>query len=291
MSVHSNVGPSGQFVEYAQANGITHELLQDQFLWCLIQRNVQNIFFFFFVLSPQSRSFAFIAPSSINPFMLCCSQLWLASTSRQEPKRAIQLSEAVVGGRLPRRLAQQTVCGVVHQFAVPGNSCELRVQRDAVAVKTVGASSVRETREERRPMGAHWTVEGERAGRAPRRAMKAWVPTVGSLFCLQHWEEREVCQRRQWREAPQSVRTRGGEGSAGQRGVGWGGGGLAVERKSKCIERCFLAGECGDGERVKGSRRGEREETLHATGRCPWGPCWKMDITDSKTKNSLGESG
>lgn len=44
--------------------------------------------------------------------LFCCNKLWLVTLNGPEPKSAVQLSEAVVGGRVPRRLAQQTVCGV-----------------------------------------------------------------------------------------------------------------------------------------------------------------------------------
>lgn len=113
MSVHSNVGPSGQLVEYAQGRGVTHDLFQDQFLCCLIQHSVQNNF----LKSPHSHSSVFIAPLSLarieyQPSLFCCSKLWLATLNGREPKSAVQLSEAVVGGRVPRRLVQQTVCGV-----------------------------------------------------------------------------------------------------------------------------------------------------------------------------------
>lgn len=66
-----------------------------------------------------------------------------------------------------------------------GNSCELGVEGEAVAVKTVGACSVREIREERRPLRAEGAVEGEEAAGAPRRPVKTWIPTMGSFLCLQ----------------------------------------------------------------------------------------------------------
>lgn len=47
-----------------------------------------------------------------QPSLFCCNKLWLVTLNGPEPKSAVQLSEAVVGGRVPRRLAQQTVCGV-----------------------------------------------------------------------------------------------------------------------------------------------------------------------------------
>lgn len=65
---------------------------------------------------------------------------------------------------MPRRLAQQTVCGVFGYFGVPGNSCELGAQGEAVVVETVGARSVGEMREERRPLRAEGAMEGEEAG-------------------------------------------------------------------------------------------------------------------------------
>lgn len=46
------------------------------------------------------------------PSLFCCTKLWLVALNGPEPGSAFQLSEAVVGGRVPRRLAQQTVCGV-----------------------------------------------------------------------------------------------------------------------------------------------------------------------------------
>lgn len=98
---------------------------------------------------------------------------------------AVQLSEAVVGGGVPRRLAQQTVSGVLHQFCMPGKSCELGVQGEAVAVEADGACSVRETGEKRRPLGSDWPSEGDEAGGAPCGSMKTRVPTMGSFLHLQ----------------------------------------------------------------------------------------------------------
>lgn len=71
----------------------------------------------FFLKSPHSHSSVFIAPLSLarieyQPSLFYCSKLWLATLNGREPKSAAQLSEAVVGGRVPRRLEQQTVCGV-----------------------------------------------------------------------------------------------------------------------------------------------------------------------------------
>lgn len=62
-------------------------------------------------------------------------------------------------------------------------------------------------REERgcRPLRAERAVEGDQAGGAPWRPVKAWVPAVGRFFPLKRREEREVCQRRQWWQASQSV--------------------------------------------------------------------------------------
>lgn len=65
---------------------------------------------------------------------------------------------------------------------MPGNSCELRIQGDAVAVKTVGARCVRKAGEERGPVRA---VEREQAGGAPRGAVKTWVSAVRSFLGLQ----------------------------------------------------------------------------------------------------------
>lgn len=97
---------------------------------------------------------------------------------------------------------------------MPGNSCELRIQGDAVAVKTVGARCVGKAMKERGPVRADGAVEREQAGGAPRRAVKTRVSAVRSFLGLQCREEREVCQRRQ---AFQSLRRSGGERSAGQR--------------------------------------------------------------------------
>lgn len=52
-----------------------------------------------------------------------------------------RLSEAVVGGEVPRRLAQQTVSGVLQQLGLLGKGCELGAEGDAVAVEAVGGGS------------------------------------------------------------------------------------------------------------------------------------------------------
>lgn len=72
-----------------------------------------------------------------QPIMFCCSKRWLVTLNGPEPVSAVQLSEAVVGGWVPWRLAQQAVWGVFSYFDVPGNSCDLGVQGKTVAVKTV----------------------------------------------------------------------------------------------------------------------------------------------------------
>lgn len=48
------------------------------------------------------------------PFLLLLAVMLLGATLKgRVPRNAVQLSEAVVGGRVPWRLAQQTVCGVL----------------------------------------------------------------------------------------------------------------------------------------------------------------------------------
>lgn len=73
----------------------------------------------------------------------------------------------------------------------------MRIQGDAVAVKTVGARCVREAGEERGPVRADRAVEREQAGGAPRRAVKTRLSAVRSFLGLQCREEWEVCQ---WRK-------------------------------------------------------------------------------------------
>lgn len=141
-----------------------------------------------------------------------CSELW----------SAFQLSEAAVGGRVPHRLAQQTVCGVLGQFGVSGNICELGAQGEAVAVQTAGARGVGERREERGALRAERAVKGDQAGGTPGRALRTRVPAVSGFLPLQRGEKREVCQRRQRGEASQSVCSQRGEGSARQRRDGGG---------------------------------------------------------------------
>lgn len=43
---------------------------------------------------------------SFEPSLFCCNKLWLITLNGPEPESAVQLSEAVVGGRVPRRLTQ-----------------------------------------------------------------------------------------------------------------------------------------------------------------------------------------
>lgn len=128
-----------------------------------------------------------------DPSLFCCNKLWLVILNGPDPASAVQLSEAVVGGRVPRRLAQQTVCGVFGELGVPGNSCELGAQGEAVAVETVRARSVRQMREERRPLRAEGAVGVNEAGGAPQRPMETGIPTVGRFLPLESREEREVC--------------------------------------------------------------------------------------------------
>lgn len=118
---------------------------------------------------------------------------------------------------------------------MPGNSCELGAQGEAVAVETVGAGGVGEMREQGRPLGAEGAVEGEQAGGAPRRPVRTRVPRVGRFLPVQRREEREVCQWRQRGKSSQSVYPQGGEGSAGHRGNGGGGGRLGKERESEGV--------------------------------------------------------
>lgn len=122
-------------------------------------------------------------------------------------KRAVQLSEAVVGGWMPWRLVQQTVCGVF-QFGIPGNNGELRAQGDAVAIKTVGAHRVRVMREMRWHIWANWHTGG-----AHSSTVKTWVLALMRFLSLQHWEEWKVCQWSKWWQASESVCSWGGEGS------------------------------------------------------------------------------
>ena len=68
-------------------------------------------------VSPTRHTKQFIAPLSPSRMehkasLCCCNKLWLVTLNGPEPESAVQLSEAVVGGRVPRRRAQQTVCGV-----------------------------------------------------------------------------------------------------------------------------------------------------------------------------------
>lgn len=66
--------------------------------------------------SPHSHSSVFIAPlSALSQSALAL----LHSVGRGLTESAVQLSEAVVGGGVPRRLAQQTVSGVLYQFCMP----------------------------------------------------------------------------------------------------------------------------------------------------------------------------
>lgn len=144
---------------------------------------------------------------------------------------------------------------------MPGNGCEWGAQGEAVAVQTVGARGVREMREQGRPLGAKGAVQGEEAGGAPRGPVQTGLPAVGRPLGLQRREERVLRQRGQ---APPSVQPQGGEAPAGQRGPGRGRAGLAVEREGEGVQGAVRAG--GDGERVKGRGRREREEALHAAG-------------------------
>lgn len=229
--------------------------------------------------SPHSHSSVFIAPlSALSQSALAL----LHSACRGLTESAVQLSEAVVGGGVPRRLAQQTVSGVLYQFCVPGKSRELGVQGEAVAVEADGACSVRETREERGPLGSDWPSEGDEAGGAPCGSMKTRVPTVRRFLHLQRWKEWEVCQRGQRRQGPGSVRPRGGEGS-----VGWGGRGLAVQRQGKGVESGVLARE--GGEWVQGWRRGEGQETLHTAGRRRRASCGRK--TQSGIQSLMAKTG
>lgn len=59
---------------------------------------------------------------------LSSSDLWQVTLGGQ------RLSKAVVGGKVPRRLAQQTVSCVLQQLRLRGKSSELGAERDAVAV-------------------------------------------------------------------------------------------------------------------------------------------------------------
>lgn len=75
----------------------------------LIQHSVQDLFVFLFFFFESPHSSVFIAEVD-QPLLLCCREL---QSKGRVPKTAAQLSEAVVGGRVPWRLAQQTVCGVL----------------------------------------------------------------------------------------------------------------------------------------------------------------------------------
>lgn len=97
-----------------------------------------------------------------------------------------------------------------------GNNCELRAQGESVAVQTEGACGVGKMREERRPLRAERAVEGDQAGRTPRRALMTWLPTMRRLLPLQRREEREVREWSQRGEASQSVHFHGGKASTRQ---------------------------------------------------------------------------
>lgn len=61
---------------------------------------------------------------------------------------------------MPRRLAQQTVSGVLQQLGLLGKSSELWAERDAVAVEAVrGGGGLGHTGQQSRPLGDDGTWE------------------------------------------------------------------------------------------------------------------------------------
>lgn len=119
-------------------------------------------------------------------------------------------------------------------------------------------------------------VEGDDAGRGPGKTPKTGVSVGRGFLSLQSREEGEIREGGGRVQASEFVRSQGGEGPAGLGGeAGGGDGGLAVaERERDGGERRILAGQCGNGERVKRRGGGEREEVLHAAGQRTGASCW-----------------
>lgn len=112
ISVDSNVGLLWQLCVHSE-----EEQLIDCFRMSFCAGRSNTAYKTVFKYKENVKLPQFIAPLSLariekRPSLFCCNKLWLVTLNGPEPESAVQLSEAVVGGRVPRRLAQQTVCGV-----------------------------------------------------------------------------------------------------------------------------------------------------------------------------------
>lgn len=85
---------------------------------------------------------------------------------------------------MPRRLAQQTVSGVLQQLCLLGKGSKLGAERDAVAVEAVGGGGgFGQAGQQSGPLGDDW-------------AMREWdevvVSAMGGLLQLERREERQL---------------------------------------------------------------------------------------------------